>query len=48
MHKHILGLSDSEGSVGSLIFDSRIPPPVEMDDMRGRGEIRCVAALKVE
>src|ERR1700680_2995100 len=39
VHKHILGLSDPEGTVGGLVFDSRIPPPVEMNDMRGRWEI---------
>ncbi|CKY78733.1 Uncharacterised protein [Mycobacterium tuberculosis] len=44
MHKHILGLSDPEGTVGGLVFDSRIPPPVEMNDMRGRCEIEPGAA----
>src|SRR5260370_17452257 len=44
VHKHILGLSDPEGTVGGLVFDSRIPPPVEMNDMRGRFEIEPGAA----
>src|SRR5450432_3382747 len=47
MHKDILGLSDSESSISRLIFDGRVPPPVEMNDMRGSGEIKpCSARLE--
>src|SRR5262249_12903020 len=37
--KHVFGLPDEEGGVGRLVFHSRIPPPIEMDGMRSRGEI---------
>src|SRR5258706_8525062 len=40
----ILSLPDSESPVGSLIFHCRVPPPVEMDDVRGCGEIEPGAA----
>ena len=44
MHEHILILPDSERPVSSLVFHSRIPPPVEMDDVRGGGEVEPGAA----
>ena len=39
VHQHILVLADAEGPVGGLVFDRRIPPSVEMDDMRGGGQV---------
>src|ERR1700678_1270255 len=42
--KHIPSLPDSESPVSGLVFHSRVPPPVEMDDMRGSGEIEPGAA----
>src|SRR5262249_39303339 len=44
VHEHTLVLSDSESAVGGLVLHSGIPPPVEMDDMRGRGEVEASAA----
>ena len=31
-------MPDAEGAVGGLVFDRRIPPTVELDDMTGGGE----------
>src|SRR5262249_33564677 len=39
MDKHVLGLPDAEGAVGRLVFHSRVPPPIEVDDVRSCGEI---------
>src|SRR5262249_49113225 len=39
VHKHVPGLADPKGAFGGLVLNRRVPPPVEMDDMRGRGEI---------
>ena len=36
VHEHVALLSDAEGAVARLVFDRRIPPAVEMRDMRGR------------
>src|SRR6266545_6909786 len=48
-HEHILVLPDSERPVSGLVFHSRIPPTIEMDDMRGGGEIEpCPAGLDRE
>src|SRR5215471_1197655 len=44
VHQYVFGLSDAEGTVGGLVLNLRIPPPVEMDDMRGRREIEPGAA----
>src|SRR5262249_15747868 len=44
MDKHVLGLPDAEGAVGRLIFHSRVPPPIEVDDVRSCGEIESRAA----
>src|SRR4051794_18984129 len=39
VHQHILDLSDAERAVGRLLFNSRVPPPVEMDHMGCRCEV---------
>ncbi len=39
MHEHVFLLPNSKGAVGGLVFHRRVPPPIEMDDMGGRGEI---------
>src|SRR5262249_31856369 len=44
MHKYILVLPDSEGPISGLVFHSRVPPSVEVDDVRGCGEIETSAA----
>ena len=44
VHEHVLILPDSERAVSSLVFHSRIPPPVEMDHVRGGGEVKPGAA----
>src|SRR5215467_1545637 len=41
VHQHILGLSNSERAIGSLMFHSRIPPPVKMNDMGRRSKIEA-------
>src|SRR5579883_1271613 len=44
VHEDIASLPDPEGSIGCLTLDRRIPPPVEMDHMRGGREIEARAA----
>src|SRR6202008_116054 len=39
VHQHILALSDAERTVGRLVFNSGIPPAIEMDDVRGGGQV---------
>src|SRR6202011_1478582 len=39
VHQDILSLPDSEGPVSSLVFHSRIPPSVEMNNVGGGGQI---------
>src|ERR1700730_17521618 len=42
--EHIALLPDAEGAVGCLILHCRIPPSVEVNDMRGRREVQPGAA----
>ena len=44
MHDHMLALSDAEGAVGGLVLDGGVPPAVEMDHVRGLGEVQPRAA----
>ena len=37
-------LADAEGAVRGLVFDGRIPPAVEMNHVRGGGEVEAGAA----
>ena len=37
-------LPNSVGSIGRLIFDGGIPPAIEVEDVRGGGEIEPCAA----
>ena len=37
-------LADAEGPVGRLVLDRRVPPAVEMDDVRGGGQVQAGAA----
>ncbi len=37
-------LADAEGAVGGLVFDGGVPPAVEVDDVRGGGEVEPGAA----
>src|SRR5262249_51529087 len=41
MHQDILLLPDSEGPIGGLILDRRVPPAVEMDDMGRRRQVEA-------
>jgi len=41
----VFGLSDAEGAVGRLVLDRRVPPAIEVDDVRGGGEIETGAPL---
>ena len=34
-------LTDTVGAVGGLLFDGRVPPRVEMDDVVGSGEVEA-------
>ena len=34
-HPHALRLPDAVGAVGGLVLDCRVPPAVEVDDVRG-------------
>ena len=40
MNHNIFILTYTISSVSSLVFDCRIPPPIEMNDMRRLGEIK--------
>jgi hypothetical protein len=35
MNGHGLGLADPVGAVVALVFDCRVPPPAQMDDIVG-------------
>ena len=37
-------LSDAVGAVGGLVFDRRVPPRVEVDDVVGSGQVEARAA----
>ena len=37
-------LADAEGAVGGLVLDGRVPPAVEVDDVRGGGQVQAGAA----
>ena len=37
-------LTDTVGAVGGLLFDGRVPPRVEMDDVVGSGEVEAYAS----
>lgn len=36
MDRHVLGLTDAEYTIATLVFDGRVPPTFEMDDVIGR------------
>jgi len=38
MHEDILLLADTEGPVGGLVFNRRVPPAVKMEHMVGGGQ----------
>ena len=40
----LLRLADAEGAVGGLVLDGRIPPAVEVDHVRGGGQVEPGAA----
>src|SRR5215471_15881453 len=44
MHEHVAFLPDAKGAIGGLRLDGRVPPSVEMYDVRGCGEIEASAA----
>ena len=44
VHQHVPLLADAEGAVGGLVLDGRVPPAVEVDDVRGRGQVQAGAA----
>ena len=44
VHQHVLGLADAKRAIGRLILDRRIPPAIEMHDVRGGGEVEPGAA----
>ena len=44
MHEHVALLPNAIGAVGRLVLDRRVPPAVEMHDMRGAGQIEPGAA----
>ncbi|PKN04801.1 MAG: hypothetical protein CVU74_05070, partial [Deltaproteobacteria bacterium HGW-Deltaproteobacteria-9] len=44
MGQHIAMLADPPGTVGRLIFHRRVPPAIEMDDMRGSSQVQPGAA----
>src|SRR5208283_1023508 len=41
VHEDVALLPDAEGAVGRLVLDRRIPPAVEMHDMRGGGQVEA-------
>ena len=41
---HVPRLADAEGAVGRLVLDRRVPPAVEVEDVRGAGEVEARAA----
>ena len=42
--QHVALLPDAKGPVGGLVFDGRVPPAVEMDHVRGGGQVQARAA----
>ena len=40
----VLLLADAEGAVGRLVLDRRVPPAIEVDDVRRRGQVEARAA----
>ena len=44
VHQHVLRLPEAERAVGRLVFDRRIPPAIEVHDMRGRRQVEASAA----
>ena len=40
MYQDVFFLADPEGPIGRLALDRRVPPAVEMDHVRGRGQIQ--------
>jgi hypothetical protein len=43
MNLNVLVLADAKGTVGCLVFDSGVPPPVKMEDMVGGGQVQTCA-----
>lgn len=44
VHEHAFLLADAESAVGGLVLHRRIPPAIEMHDVRGSSEIESSAA----
>ena len=44
MDQHVPFLADAKGPVGGLVLDGRIPPAIEVNDVRRRGQIQPAAA----
>ncbi len=44
VHQDVALLTDAKGAVGRLVLHRRIPPAVEVDDVRGRRQIQAGAA----
>ena len=42
--QHVALLADAEGPVGGLVLDGRVPPAVEVDHVRGGGQVQARAA----
>ncbi len=39
--QHVSLLADAERPVGRLVFNRRVPPAIEMDDVRGGGQVQA-------
>ena len=39
--QHVPLLADAERPVGRLVLDRRVPPAIEMDDVRGGGQVQA-------
>jgi hypothetical protein len=44
VHQHIAFLPDPKGTVGRLVLDGRIPPAVEVNDVRRGSQVEAGAA----
>ena len=44
VHQHVAPLANAESAVGGLVLDGRVPPAVEMDHVRGGGQVQANAA----
>src|ERR1041384_1362251 len=44
VHQNIFYLADAEGAVRGLVLHRRVPPAVEVHDMRGGGQVEARAA----